>query len=202
MQAVIMRWALCIVVSGPQELQLSGNCLEQLPEEISRLTALRRLGLAGNLLTHLPPDIGALTCLEGLWLHGNLLTCLPQQLSRLGALRTLSLAGTRERARQRGLCSGSGEVRGARVCLGRTTPGGGGGSIVSRKAGLVTLHDLTTLATSEPPCSSSSLTWRPVCRLSFAPPILQGTLSPLPPSSLRPHCSPTAVTPYRTLPAL
>lgn len=97
----------CVV----QELQLSGNCLAELPDGISRLTGLRRLGLAGNCLRALPPGLGALRALEGLWLHGNLLEGeLPAELGGLAALRALSLAGGAGTGRgwRHGVCGAAG----------------------------------------------------------------------------------------------
>lgn len=47
-----------------QELSLHGNPLEELPEEVGRLTSLRRLQLSSCGLRHIPASICNLTNLE------------------------------------------------------------------------------------------------------------------------------------------
>ena len=105
----------------PQELTLAGNRITVLPAAISKLTNLQKLQVSGNLLARLPDEIGYLASLEvrkfhrcqnklkarsaahpyvghmmvvqGLWLHGNLLEEIPSSIGSLQSLNVLSLAG-------------------------------------------------------------------------------------------------------------
>ena len=67
--------------------------MAELPEEIGRLTGLRRLRLARNHLTWLPSSFDRLTELTDLDLSGNHITVFPDVLCGLTKLRTLNLAG-------------------------------------------------------------------------------------------------------------
>ena len=80
------------------DLAASDNLLEHLPEDLGRLSGLRRLALAGNRLAALPRAFGRLEGLEGAWLHGNCLSELPPDLGGLGSLRDCSFAGNQLRS--------------------------------------------------------------------------------------------------------
>lgn len=67
-------------------LNLAGNRLSEVPEDIGGLARLRRLGLKGNRLTCLPPSIGQLRALEELYLTDNALTALPPSIGGLESL--------------------------------------------------------------------------------------------------------------------
>ncbi|KAL6779674.1 hypothetical protein ACKKBG_A13250 [Auxenochlorella protothecoides x Auxenochlorella symbiontica] len=67
-------------------LNLAGNRLRELPEDVGDLPRLRRLGLKGNRLTCLPPSIGRLRALVELFLTDNALTALPASIGGLESL--------------------------------------------------------------------------------------------------------------------
>lgn len=62
-------------------LDLSGLGITELPPEIKKLRALRKLILDDNHLTDLPPEIGELKNLESLWIRNNSLRTLPQEIN-------------------------------------------------------------------------------------------------------------------------
>jgi len=76
-----------------EELNLMGNMLSALPEEIGTAKTLRILNLNGNVLKTLPHGIGNLLTLEKLEINNNELVELPKEIGRLSLLETLSIAG-------------------------------------------------------------------------------------------------------------
>ena len=69
---------------------MSKNRIKSLPEGLSS-SSLRLLDLTGNLLTRLPDDLGQLPKLVELLVGSNDLFTLPSSLARLTALRRLHL---------------------------------------------------------------------------------------------------------------
>lgn len=67
--------------------------LKELPEEISKLTALRELDVSYNELEAMPEGIGELTCLATLRANDNCLKKLPLSFSSLRSLQHLNLQG-------------------------------------------------------------------------------------------------------------
>ena len=47
-------------------LELSCNCISELPDSLGRLPRLRELYLQENMIAKLPPDIGKIICLQTL----------------------------------------------------------------------------------------------------------------------------------------
>src|SRR6266508_1920391 len=84
---------LAILSQLPQleQLDLSGNRLTVLPDDIGNLSRLTCLMLDDNQLAALPESLGALTSLRWLALDGNALTDLPAAISRLPQLEKLDL---------------------------------------------------------------------------------------------------------------
>lgn len=74
-----------------QRLMMTGNFLQSIPHDISRMTALTKLDLARNKLTALPDAFGNLKSLKDVDLSDNLLTELPPSFSFL-TLKTLDLS--------------------------------------------------------------------------------------------------------------
>jgi Leucine-rich repeat (LRR) protein len=75
-------------------LDLSGNRLTgALPAEVRHLTELKVLDLSDNDFTGVPAEIGQLTKLQILDLSNNRLTGLPHELGNLKDLKTLDLRG-------------------------------------------------------------------------------------------------------------
>ncbi|AKB50640.1 hypothetical protein MSBRW_1387 [Methanosarcina barkeri str. Wiesmoor] len=72
-------------------LNLSGNQLTQVPQEIGELKNLTMLDLSENTLTILPQEIGELKNLKTLDLSGNQLIQLPSEIGRLKNLTILNL---------------------------------------------------------------------------------------------------------------
>ena len=66
-----------------------------MPESLSRLAHLQRLGLSDNRLTLLPESLGQLKELQELHLSGNRLTLLPESLGQLKELQELQLSRNR-----------------------------------------------------------------------------------------------------------
>lgn len=64
-------------------LEVAGNQLATLPEEIGGLSSLLKLAAFGNLLSSLPEGLGSAAALQELWLQGNKLTALPAAIGRL-----------------------------------------------------------------------------------------------------------------------
>ena len=70
---------------------LHTNKLTHIPQELGRLTSLKKLWLGSNQIKALPEGLGHLLNLQELYLEGNKLTSLPLDLAQLTQLRTLSL---------------------------------------------------------------------------------------------------------------
>ena len=62
---------------------MGGNCLQQIPHEIGRLSNLVSLILADNRLKSLPPTFASLQQLKSLNLHNNQLSLLPPEIVTL-----------------------------------------------------------------------------------------------------------------------
>lgn len=76
-----------------QQLNVSGNQLRMLPNDIRRLTQLSKLNLSENQLTELPVSLTQLVKLKQLVADHNRLERLPDQLGRLGSLTDLAVGG-------------------------------------------------------------------------------------------------------------
>jgi len=76
-----------------EDLNLTGNMLSVLPEELGSATTLRTLVLNGNVLKTLPHSIGKLENLEKLEINNNDLVELPKEIGRLSLVETLSITG-------------------------------------------------------------------------------------------------------------
>lgn len=74
---------LCTLVQALTSLEVAGNELSTLPEEIGGLLALQKLAAFGNRLARLPEGSGGLAALQELWLQGNKLTALPAAIGQL-----------------------------------------------------------------------------------------------------------------------
>lgn len=81
--------------TGTEILDLSHNSLTgALPAEIRHLTRLKALDLSDNKFTGVPAEIGQLADLEILDLSNNPITGLPYELGNLKKLKLLDLRGT------------------------------------------------------------------------------------------------------------
>ncbi|KAJ2377779.1 hypothetical protein IW150_001185 [Coemansia sp. RSA 2607] len=78
-----------------QSLDISGNQIVVLPEEISHLQSLRELNASRNALIGLPITIGSLRNLEVLDLSENYIIALDASMSRLENLRMLNISDNR-----------------------------------------------------------------------------------------------------------
>ncbi|KAJ2854046.1 hypothetical protein GGI22_004635, partial [Coemansia erecta] len=78
-----------------QLLDVSGNQIAALPEDVGHLSCLRELNASRNALTGLPTTIGALRSLEVLNVAENYITSLDASVSRLGKLRMLNVSNNR-----------------------------------------------------------------------------------------------------------
>ncbi|XP_012256134.1 leucine-rich repeat-containing protein 58 [Athalia rosae] len=74
-----------------RELNLSGNRLNDFPEQVLELTGLRYLYLGGNTITRITQDIWKLQRLQILSMGGNRLTEVPSTLGQLITLQALIL---------------------------------------------------------------------------------------------------------------
>ena len=74
-----------------RRLDLSGNRLQAVPDQVFRLTQLEELNLANNGIAQLDPKIGTLHALRFLDLSENRLSTLPSELAGCKRLETLSL---------------------------------------------------------------------------------------------------------------
>ncbi|XP_064603685.1 uncharacterized protein LOC135469090 [Liolophura sinensis] len=79
-------------------LNLSNNCLKELPEEIGCLTGLQKLHLNNNSLTDLPASLGSLKYLHDLDIQGNCLIALPDCVCSLLSLKHLDVSCNRLKA--------------------------------------------------------------------------------------------------------
>jgi len=77
------------------ELNLADNGIAQLDPKIGTLHALRSLDLSENRLTMLPPELAGCTNLDTLSLFGNQISTLPEVVLELAGLRSLDLARNR-----------------------------------------------------------------------------------------------------------
>jgi len=71
----------------------AGEKLDELPEDVTKLTELTILILRGNNLKTLPASIGNLTGLKKLVLVNNQLTSLPDEIGNLKSLKNLNIKG-------------------------------------------------------------------------------------------------------------
>lgn len=78
-------------LSGLRELNLSGNILDDFPQQVLELTDLKYLYLGGNLIRNISKDIWKLQRLQVLSMGGNLLTEVPSTLGKLKSLQALVL---------------------------------------------------------------------------------------------------------------
>jgi Leucine-rich repeat (LRR) protein len=76
-----------------EELYLAGNNLKALPLSLLELQNLRELDLSGNELDSLPSGVGNLRSLEVLYLDNNKISTLPISIGRLSQLLVLEIAG-------------------------------------------------------------------------------------------------------------
>ncbi|KAJ2490793.1 hypothetical protein IWW37_002896 [Coemansia sp. RSA 2050] len=81
--------------SSLHTLDISGNQISALPEEISHLHSLRELYASRNALVTLPITIGSLRCLEVLDVSENYIVSLDVSVSRLENLRMLNISDNR-----------------------------------------------------------------------------------------------------------
>ena len=72
-------------------LNLSGNNLEAIPDEIFEINTLKSLYLTDNLIATINSDIEKLTSLENLFLANNTIVDVPQELLTLSGLRKLHI---------------------------------------------------------------------------------------------------------------
>eukprot|EP00898_Chlorokybus_atmophyticus_P005213 jgi/Chlat1/5693/Chrsp38S05540 len=78
-----------------QVLELSGNHITELSDEVALLTGLRELDLSGNKLTQMPEAITALENLTSLNLENNQLLSVPESLGSLSSLSRLDVSTNR-----------------------------------------------------------------------------------------------------------
>ncbi|XP_067941065.1 malignant fibrous histiocytoma-amplified sequence 1 homolog [Watersipora subatra] len=76
-----------------EELDLSYNQINWLPDRLDTMESLRKLILSGNHLREVPENITALSSLEELDLSDNQISQLPEKLSTMRSLRRLLLSG-------------------------------------------------------------------------------------------------------------
>ena len=76
-----------------EELDLTSNALESLPDQLWRLRSLKRLRLGDNRLREIPDEIAELSNLEWLDLYNNELEEIPNTVTRLPNLQMLLLSG-------------------------------------------------------------------------------------------------------------
>jgi GTPase SAR1 family protein len=84
--------ALAEAAAGGTELDLKGQRLTEIPQEIFGMTHLTLVDLSDNALTELPPEIGNLSNLWSLSLRQNSLQHLPPELGSLAKLMFLDLS--------------------------------------------------------------------------------------------------------------
>ncbi|XP_051011849.1 leucine-rich repeat-containing protein 69 [Acomys russatus] len=95
------------VFDGLQELvllNLNGNRLTSLPQEISRLRNLTYLSISHNKLTRIPTELCSLEHLSVLYLNYNQLMCIPDEIKCLHNLQKLFLARNNIDVMPEGIC--------------------------------------------------------------------------------------------------
>jgi len=83
------------VVNNLRNLDLSGNRIKTLPENIGAFKVLKTLTMSKNQLETIPKDLGKLVKLENLNLASNLLTSIPSSLQSLKNLKEINLSGNK-----------------------------------------------------------------------------------------------------------
>jgi len=78
-----------------EELNLSGNCLTEIPPFVFTLPRLKVLHLAENKISKISPQIGNLISLERLYLGNNQLKDIPRQVASIKNMKLLSLANNK-----------------------------------------------------------------------------------------------------------
>eukprot|EP00889_Picochlorum_renovo_P000273 jgi/Picre1/27303/NNA_000272.t1 len=74
-----------------REINVSGNVIERIPEEIGRLRRLETLDIHNNCIRELPESLGGLASLQELNAMGNRIERVPESLGRLRSLQVLGL---------------------------------------------------------------------------------------------------------------
>ncbi|KAI8113653.1 hypothetical protein M9435_003648 [Picochlorum sp. BPE23] len=74
-----------------REINVSGNLIERIPEEIGRLRSLETLDIHNNCIRELPESLGGLASLQELNAMGNRIERVPESLGRLRSLQVLGL---------------------------------------------------------------------------------------------------------------
>ncbi|NXS61575.1 LRC20 protein, partial [Brachypteracias leptosomus] len=75
-----------------RELNLAGNYLHRLPEEVTSLLHLQAINLSRNRFRHFPEPLAAITALETIDLEENEITEVPtEKLATMASLRSLNL---------------------------------------------------------------------------------------------------------------
>eukprot|EP01122_Echinamoeba_exundans_P011539 TRINITY_DN4617_c0_g5_i1.p1 TRINITY_DN4617_c0_g5~~TRINITY_DN4617_c0_g5_i1.p1 ORF type:complete len:1430 (-),score=283.76 TRINITY_DN4617_c0_g5_i1:129-4418(-) len=82
-----------VLLQHLKSLNLSNNRISAVPSFVGGFSHMRILDLSSNRLTYLPPDIGSLSHLTSLCLSNNRLTFLPLEMGRLAQLEELTLGG-------------------------------------------------------------------------------------------------------------
>ncbi|PWU12024.1 MAG: hypothetical protein C5B47_00005, partial [Verrucomicrobia bacterium] len=77
-----------------KKLSFGKNCLKELPEQLQELNHLEQIDLSHNRIRRLSPVIKNLTSLEKLDISGNYIQQLPDELNQLDRLKTLDVRGT------------------------------------------------------------------------------------------------------------
>ena len=78
-----------------QEIDLRGNLLTDLPEELGELTSLHVVRLSLNKFAHLPSILSSFPGLKKLEFTGNLLAEIPDEISTLQSLEELDISGNK-----------------------------------------------------------------------------------------------------------
>jgi internalin A len=76
-----------------QSLDLSGNQIRVIPDEIGQCLALQSLDLSGNQIRVIPDEIGQCPALQSLDLSGNQIRVIPDEIGQCLALQSLNLVG-------------------------------------------------------------------------------------------------------------
>jgi len=86
------------VVGNLRNLDLSGNKIKTLPENLGAFKVLKNLTMTKNQLEVIPQDIGKLTKLENLNLAFNLFTSIPSTVGQLKNLKEINLSHNKLKA--------------------------------------------------------------------------------------------------------